>query len=274
MLRTRGIASGTGAGHGDNAQATDHYRGGHSDQNSEGSHAHGNAPLGRYRSLVPSERAIVAAHSRSRPLPSSAFHRAQVLLAGPPVKEAVVTGHDERVEALSPDRARAYESLVRMHGDAVLRFLRRRTDPQTAEDVFSETMLVLWRRFDDVPEEPLPWLYVTARNCLRSTQRSTRRQWRVVEKITTIDPPTDTVDAGPEEDPRTDCLRNALARLSPTDAEVLRLWAWEELAAREIATVLNTSVNAATIRLHRAKKKLRQEMDKIHQSTTTKGGSR
>lgn len=135
-------------------------------------------------------------------------------------------------------------------------------------------MLVLWRRFDDVPEEPLPWLYVTARNCLRTSERSARRQWRVVEKITTIDPPTDTVDAGSEEDPRADCLRNALARLSSTDAEVLRLWAWEELAPPEIAAVLDISVNAATIRLHRAKKKLRQEIDRSRQPTITKGEGR
>lgn len=103
---------------------------------------------------------------------------------------------------------------------------------------------------------------------------ATRRQWRVVEKITTIDPPADAVDARPEEYPRADCLRNALARLSTTDAEVLRLWAWEELAPLEIATALDISVIAATIRLHRAKKKLRQEMDRSHRPTTTKRGDR
>jgi len=180
------------------------------------------------------------------------------------------------VHTLTPDRSRAYESLVRTHGDAVLRFLRRRIDPQTADDVFSETMLIVWRRFDDVPVEPLPWLYVTARNCLRNAERSARRQWRVVERITTVDPPTETVDAGPDEDPRADCLRAALARLSPTDAEVLRLWAWEELAPPEIATVLGITSNAATIRLHRAKKKLRQEMDSSRRAagTTMEAGER
>ena len=149
------------------------------------------------------------------------------------------------------------------------RFLRRRIDPQTADDVFSETMLIVWRRFDEVPVEPLPWLYVTARNCLRNAERSARRQWRVVERITTVDPPTETVDAGPDEDPQADCLRAALARLSPTDAEVLRLWAWEELAPPEIATVLGITSNAAMIRLHRAKKKLRQEMDSSRRATGT-----
>lgn len=177
---------------------------------------------------------------------------------------------------LSPDRSRAYESLVRAHGDAVARFLRRRADPQIVDDVFSETMLVVWRRFDDLPADPLPWLYVTARNCLRNAERSARRQWRVVERITAVDPPTDRVDAAADTDPRTDRLHAALARMSPTEAEVLRLWAWEELAPQEIATVLDISVNAATIRLHRAKKKLRHEMDAPRRTadTTTRGGGR
>jgi len=165
---------------------------------------------------------------------------------------------------------------VRAHGDAVLRFLRRRTDPQIAEDVFSETMLVVWRRFDEIPEEALPWLFVTARNCLRNAERSARRQRRVVERIITVDPPSETTH-GENSDPREDCLRAALAHLSATDAEVLRLWAWEELGPQDIATVVGVSVNAATIRLHRAKKKLRQEMEALcppAPSASLEGGNR
>lgn len=163
----------------------------------------------------------------------------------------------------SPERSRDYEAFVRANGDAVLRFLRRRADPQTADDVFSETMLVVWRRFDEVPEDTVPWLYVTARNCLRNAERSVRRQQRVVDRIITVDPPSETTPGGGTSDPREDCLRAALARLSKTDAEVLRLWAWEELGPQEIATVIEVSVNAATIRLHRAKKRLRQEMETV-----------
>ena len=176
----------------------------------------------------------------------------------------------------SPERSRSYEAFVRENGDAVLRFLRRRTDPQTADDVFSETMLVVWRRFDEVPADALPWLYVTARNCLRNAERSARRQQRVVDRIITVDPPSETAP-GSTADPREDCLRTALAHLSRTDAEVLRLWAWEELGPQEIATVIETSVNAATIRLHRAKKKLRQEMEAVcppAPAATREGGAR
>lgn len=203
--------------------------------------------------------------------------RPNFFLCAKAVKDRRPVGHDQGVQHYSPEKTRTYEAFVRAHGDAVSRFLRRRADPQTAEDAFSETMLVVWRRFDEVPDDPLPWLYVTARNCLRNAERSTRRQQRVVDRITTVDPPVEATNAEDEGDPREDCLRTALARLSRTDAEVLRLWAWEDLGPQEIATVIGGTVNAVTIRLHRAKKKLRQEMDVACPpvaQTTSEGGAR
>lgn len=41
------------------------------------------------------------------------------------------------------------------------------------------------------------------------------------------------------------------------DAELVRLWAWEELGPAEIALVVGLSPNAVSIRLHRARQKLR-----------------
>lgn len=49
-------------------------------------------------------------------------------------------------------------------------------------------------------------------------------------------------------------------QLAPTDQEVLRLTAWEGLAPAEIARVLGISPNAAAIRLHRARGRLRHEL--------------
>ena len=52
-------------------------------------------------------------------------------------------------------------------------------------------------------------------------------------------------------------------RLRTEDAELLRLWAWEQLAPGEIATVLGITANAASIRLHRAREKLREQLRKV-----------
>ena len=153
----------------------------------------------------------------------------------------------ERFEALAP-------ALV----EPLRRFLARRTDAATADDVLAETLLVCWRRLDDVPDEALPWAYGVARNCLANAHRGARRQERVAAKIAIVDPPAASTP-GPGEGGDAD-LVEALAALRDEEAELLRLWAWERLTAGEIATVLDITPNAASIRLHRAREKLKEEL--------------
>ena len=149
-----------------------------------------------------------------------------------------------------PDAARQrFERVVGRVYEPLQRYLLRRTDPATADDVLGDVLLVLWRRLDDVPSgDPLPWAYGVARGCLANARRSAARQERLAERLARERP------AGTEQDGR---LADALAVLPEADRELLRLWAWEQLPPREIAVVLGVSANAATIRLHRAKKRLR-----------------
>lgn len=152
-----------------------------------------------------------------------------------------------------------FESVAPGLIDPVRRFLARRTDPDTAEDVLAETLLVCWRRADDLPEPLLPWVYGVARNCLHNAERSARRQRRVAARVATVDPPAASTP-GPED--RDDEVTGALAALRPADAELLRLWAWEQLTPAEIATTLGITPNAASIRLHRARGRLEQRLRK------------
>ncbi|WP_430790677.1 RNA polymerase sigma factor [Actinoplanes sp. G11-F43] len=155
-------------------------------------------------------------------------------------------------------RAR-FEALAPEVIDAVRRYLARRTDPATADDVLSETLLICWRRLDEIPEEHLPWAYGVARNCLANAERGHRRQFRLAARISRLDPPPAVVDgpAPPDGD-----LTAALRELTVKDAEILRLWAWEDLAPAEIAVAMGITANAASIRLHRAKQKLRDLLRK------------
>ena len=157
-------------------------------------------------------------------------------------------------------RRERFEALVPALVDPLRRFLARRTDPATADDVLAETLLVCWRRLDDVPEEPLPWAYGVARNCLANATRGVRRQERLAARIAVVDPPSDNT-AGPGEGDDPD-LVEAIGALREEDAELLRLWAWEQLTPAEIAAVLDVTPNAVSIRLHRAREKLREELRK------------
>jgi RNA polymerase sigma-70 factor, ECF subfamily len=58
------------------------------------------------------------------------------------------------VETSRSDR---FEALARECLEPLRRYLARRTDPDSAADVLGDTLLVAWRRFDDLPAEPLPW---------------------------------------------------------------------------------------------------------------------
>jgi RNA polymerase sigma-70 factor (ECF subfamily) len=166
------------------------------------------------------------------------------------------------VAADSPDddpRER-FERLAAEVVEPVRRFLARRTDPATADDVLAETLLVCWRRLDQVPEPALPWVYGVARNCLANIQRGDRRQVRLAAKITAVDPPQEAVHEPDPPDPR---IEAALAALRPEEADLLRLWAWEQLGPGEIAEVLGITPNAVSIRLHRARGKFVEQLRKI-----------
>lgn len=158
---------------------------------------------------------------------------------------------------MSMVREPRFEALVALVAADVRRYARRRTDPDTAEDVLAETLLVLWRRLEDVPEgAELPWTYAVARRCLANSDRSRRRQRTLVDRIAGTADRSAVARDPHDTDPPDPELHAALAQLREADREVLRLWAWEDLAPAEIAVVLDTTPNAVSIRLHRAKRRL------------------
>ncbi len=170
------------------------------------------------------------------------------------------------------EREQRFREITGLVLEPVRRYLARRTDATTAQDVLSETLLVCWRRLDEVPASPdspvndeaVPWAIVVARNLLANAQRAERRRTRLVGKIIALDPPRPVVnDADPEDSAEVIGIRVALTRLRSADAELLRLWAWDGLESPQLATVLGISPNAAAIRLHRAKVRLHAELLEI-----------
>ena len=117
-------------------------------------------------------------------------------------------------------------------------------------------MLVLWRRLDVVPADAeLAGCYGAARRCLANHRRADERRDRLATRVATqATAGDDAVESDPE-------LTAALDELSADDRELVRLWAWEQLAPRELAVVFGITPNAASIRLHRAKQRLAERLD-------------
>jgi RNA polymerase sigma-70 factor (ECF subfamily) len=156
-------------------------------------------------------------------------------------------------------REERFERLFAACRDPLARYLARRAEPDSVEDLFAEVMTVAWRRLDEVPvDAELPWLYGVGRRVLANHRRAGSRFGRLMERITFAERREEAVRLGPVRDA---ALEEAIARLPAGDREVLRLWAWEDLSPAEIAAVLGISANAASIRLHRAKRRLADTLE-------------
>ncbi|MBI4942797.1 MAG: sigma-70 family RNA polymerase sigma factor [Actinobacteria bacterium] len=154
-----------------------------------------------------------------------------------------------------------FEDLFRRSHCAVLAFARRRV-PEDADDVVSEVFSVAWRRRDEVPEEPLPWLYRVAHHeVLHSRRGEARRARNAQAAVEHLGPEQTAADMGEHVADRLDSralIRPALDLLPDADQELLRLWAWEGLEPQEIAYVLGCTRGATRVRLHRALRRLRR----------------
>ncbi len=170
---------------------------------------------------------------------------------------------------IAPELDQRYRSLFERHHREVYAYCRRRADPQTAADCFSETFLVAWRRLDDVPDDDaaLGWLYAVARRVLANEFRRTRRSRRLLTRLRDNEPVSnpgpDVVVVRKEED-RT--MFQALGRLRPRDQELLRLAWWEELPHVAIADLLGCSPNAATHRIQRAAQRAVKEYQRLERA--------
>lgn len=156
------------------------------------------------------------------------------------------------------DREAEFRHLFAEHHRHVLAYALRRCEQRAdAEDVVAGTFAVVWRRFADAPDEELrlAWLYAIAARVLSNQRRSVRRLAALRLRLRAV-PATHPEETGLDE------VLTALRMLRPEDREILRLSAWEGLTTAELATALGCSENAAAIRLHRARKRLVEEVEK------------
>jgi RNA polymerase sigma-70 factor, ECF subfamily len=150
-----------------------------------------------------------------------------------------------------------FDTLYREYAPRVHRFvLGLSGDHATAEDVTAETFVRVWATRDSVRHETVrAFLFTIARNLwLQGIRGNWRRQ------------PLD--DAGRDPAPGPDitaadriALRrvlDALAMLDAGDRAAILMRAQEEMSYDEIAQSLRISAPAAKVRVHRARKKLKE----------------
>lgn len=152
--------------------------------------------------------------------------------------------------------ARRFEHVF-SHYPMVAAFAARRgsLDP---EGIAAETMSIAWRRFDELnPDRCRPWLIATARNLLMDEYRNRDSSSVDISTIDAVDPDAPAFSFE-SLDPSIDA---ALASLDESDREALLLVAWEELTPREAAQSLGIKPSAFRVRLHRARRRFKKQLD-------------
>jgi len=174
-----------------------------------------------------------------------------------------------------------FASLYDRYYNDIYAYCRRRTTTDRVDDAVADTFLTAWRRIDDVPDdrEGLLWLYRVAYRVLGHQWRGATRRRKLDQKLVSLGkesppPPEDFLVV--HEDARQ--VLEAVSQLNARDTEILRLVAWEVLTHSDIADVLEISPGAVKQRLHRARKNLTREYNRLdkkqaHTPAAQKGGA-
>ncbi len=142
---------------------------------------------------------------------------------------------------------------------AVYRYVSaRERDRSEVGDIVADIFAVAWRRRADRPtgaDERL-WLLGVARRTLADHRRSAGRRKRLVTRIS-LQPALAPRTTDPDLTAR---LEEAMALLGERDREALRLLAWDDLSRADAAQLLGCSVTALNVRVHRALRRLSNEL--------------
>ncbi|TCJ13787.1 sigma-70 family RNA polymerase sigma factor [Flaviaesturariibacter flavus] len=153
-----------------------------------------------------------------------------------------------------------YQSLV---FTVVLRYVKTRED---AEEVSQDVFVKAYRALADFKGESKfsTWLYTIATTSSLTWLRKKRLVTRSLDDEHTSGRAeqisggigADTI----EQKSRIELVNKALQLVSPEDAHILTLYYKGEQTLEEISAVLGVETNAAKVRLHRARTRLREKM--------------
>lgn len=148
------------------------------------------------------------------------------------------------------------ESVFSEYGKAIVKFLYRRGACAEAEDLAAETLVVLWRKGDEVPDgAELPWLYKTT-GLTPSNRLRKKKSLPLGDAIKSL-------DSADSSDPASLVMENqgiriVLAELSERDREVILAVAWGGLTGQALVDYPGVSRNTAGVALSWAWKRLEE----------------
>jgi len=134
----------------------------------------------------------------------------------------------------------------------------RHRGARDADAIAGEAMAIAWRRLADVPvDDSRPWLINTVRNLLLAERRREPATGSQSLANLELEAPLEPLPPELELDPE---LAAGLRALSEEYREALLLIAWDDLTPAQAARSLGMSRTAFRVRLHRARRRLTDEL--------------
>ena len=178
-------------------------------------------------------------------------------------------GDNEIISRVLKGEQNAYAELVNRYQayvfTLVLRMIKSRED---AEEVAQDVFIKAYRSLADFRGESKfsTWLYTIANTTSITFLRKKKLDMHSLdnEKVFEV---ADSKDSGfranlVEQKSRVNMVNQAIALLNPDDAEIITLFYKAEQNLEEIARILRLETNTAKVRLHRARTRLKDKMEK------------
>ena len=178
-------------------------------------------------------------------------------------------GDNEIISRVLKGEQNAYAELVNRYQayvfTLVLRMIKSRED---AEEVAQDVFIKAYRSLADFRGESKfsTWLYTIANTTSITFLRKKKLDVHSLdnEKVFEV---ADSRDSGlranmVEQKSRVNMVNEAIAMLSPDDAEIITLFYKAEQNLEEISRILRLETNTAKVRLHRARTRLKEKMEK------------
>lgn len=178
------------------------------------------------------------------------------------------TSDDPKVDALKAGSEHAFRCLFEQERERLRRFVMKRVeDPDAAENIVQETFAEAYRQIGDFRGEAKvsTWLFSIARHLayghLRTAKRHSYLEHRKIEFLDAEKGETQaaTQDAV-EQSERKQIVHDALQELPEHYRRVVQLRDLEEQSTAETADQLDLTEVNVRVRLHRARKQLREHL--------------
>jgi len=172
---------------------------------------------------------------------------------------SLVLKGDHNAYALLVERYKSYVFTL------TLRFIKSRED---AEEVSQDIFIKAYRSLADFKGTAKfsTWLYTIVNTTCITFLRKKRLDVRSLDDERTFEV-ADSQDSGfranqVEQKSRQNMVNQAISMLNADDAEIITLFYKNEQSLEEISQILGLEVNTAKVRLHRARGRLKEKMEK------------